>query len=218
MAKIVWDKTGERIYETGVDHGVLYMVDEEGNYGNGVPWNGLVSISENPSGAESSAVYADNTKYLNMLSVEEFGASVEAYTYPDAFAECDGTAVITKGVSVGQQSRKTFGMCYRTKVGNDIAGDELGYKLHLIYGAKASPSEKTYQTVNDSPEAMTLSWEITTTPINVTGFKPTATLVIDSTKADAAKLKALEDILYGTEANEPRMPLPDEIVELIGVA
>lgn len=218
MSKIVWDKTGERLYETGVDRGVLYMLQEDNTYGAGVPWNGLVSVSESPSGAEASPVYADNTKYLNMISVEEFGASVEAYMYPDEFAECDGTAEITKGVYIGQQSRKTFGMSYRTKIGNDVLGDELGYKIHLIYGAKASPSEKSYQTVNDSPEAMTLSWELTTTPINVTGFKPTATVTIDSTKVDAAKLKALEDILYGTESEEARMPLPDELVTIIGTA
>lgn len=217
MSKLVWDQTGERTYETGVDRGVLYPLQEDG-YTKGVAWNGLTSVSENPSGAEASPVYADNIKYLNLISVEEFGASVEAYTYPEEFAECDGTAAIATGVYVGQQTRKTFGMCYRTKLGNDVLGDEYGYKLHLIYGCKASPSEKAYQTVSDSPEAMTMSWELTTTPVNVTGFKPTACVTIDSTKVNAEKLAALEAILYGTETEEARLPLPDEIVDLIGAA
>ena len=217
MSKLVWDQTGERTYETGVDRGVLYPLQEDG-YTKGVAWNGLTSVSENPSGAEASPVYADNIKYLNLISVEEFGASVEAYTYPEEFAECDGTAAIATGVYVGQQTRKTFGMCYRTKLGNDVLGDEYGYKLHLIYGCKASPSEKAYQTVSDSPEAMTMSWELTTTPVNVTGFKPTACVTIDSTKVDAAKLAEFEAILYGTETEEARLPLPDEIVDLIGAA
>lgn len=221
--KLVWDKTGERFYETGVDRGVLYPIQEGGLYTKGVAWNGLSTVTESPSGAESTAVYADNIKYLNLLSAEEFGATVEAYTYPDEFAECDGSAALTTGVYAGQQSRKMFGLCYRTMIGNDVDGQEHGYKLHLIYGAQASPSEKGYQTINDSPEAITFSWELTTTPVNVTGYKPTACITIDSTKADKTKLAALEEILYGkdgspepsTGGTEPRLPLPDEIIELM---
>lgn len=218
MSKIVWDKAGERFYETGVKNGVLYLQSSDGAYTNGVAWNGLTGITESPSGAEATPLYADDTKYLNLLSVEEFGASVEAYFYPDEFAECDGSASIAPGVTIGQQPRKTFGLCYRTTIGNDTDGESHGYKLHMIYGATASPSEKAYATINDSPEAITFSWEITTTPVNVKGAKPTASLTIDSTKVDAAKLKALEDILYGSESNEPRMPLPDEIATLMAVA
>ena len=224
MSKIVWDKTGERFYETGVDQGVLYPVQEGGLYTKGVAWNGLSGVTESPSGAESTAIYADNIKYLNLLSTEEFGATIEAYTYPEEFAECDGSAMPTAGVYLGQQSRKMFGLCYRTKIGNDVEGQEYGYKLHLIYGAQASPSEKGYQTINDNPEAITFSWELTTTPVNITGYKPTASITIDSTKVDPDKLAALEVILYGKDAGaepesdpavEPRLPLPDEIVELM---
>lgn len=218
MAMLVWDKTGEHLYETGIDRGVLY-VQESGAYPTGVVWNGLISVSESPSGAEANAVYADNIKYLSLMSAEEFGATVEAYTYPDEFMECDGSATLVTGVTVGQQSRKTFGMCYRTKLGNDVDLDEHGYKIHIIYGATASPSEKGYQTISDSPEAITFSWEVSTVPVNVTGMKPTASLVIDSTKADPTKLQALEKILYGGDDGDgPRLPLPDEIKTLMTAA
>lgn len=215
MAKLEWDKVGDRTYETGVDHGVLYLPDISGVYNQGVVWNGLVSVSESPSGAEASAQYADNIKYLNLISNEEFGASIEAFTYPSEFAQCDGTAYIVPGVAIGQQSRKTFGLSYRTLFGNDLQGTDYGYKLHLVYGALAAPTEKAYTTVNDSPEAITFSWEVTTTPVAVEGFKPTATVVITSTEVTAASLKALEDILYGTEDDEPRLPLPSEIADII---
>ena len=214
--KLKWDQIGEKTYETGVDRGVLFPSGDDGKYTKGVPWNGLISLSENPSGAEPSPMYADNIKYLNLMSTEEFGASIEAYTYPDEFAACDGSAEIAKGVTIGQQSRKLFGLSYRTVLGNDVKNNDFGYKIHLIYGGLASPSSKTYQTTNDSPEAITFSWEISTTSVEVTGFKPTASLTIDSTKVDADKLKALEDILYGTEAEEARLPLPNEIIELVG--
>lgn len=221
--RIVWDATGERLYETGVDHGVLYILDSDGTYKNGVAWNGLSAVTESPSGAEATAVWADNIKYLNLMSAEEFGATIEAYTYPDEFGQCDGTAELVEGVTVGQQSRKTFGLCYRTRIGNDVDGDQHGYKLHIIYGALASPSEKGYQTVSDSPEAISFSWEVTTTPVNVSGMSATASLVIDSTKSNPEKLTALENILYGTDAGEggtpaatsPRLPLPDEIKTLM---
>lgn len=216
MSKLVWDATGERYYETGVKQGVLYVMDAQGAYSKGVAWNGLTAVTESPSGAEANPLYADDIKYLNLISAEEFGATVEAYTYPVEFEACDGSAELVPGVSIGQQNRATFGMCYRTVLGNDVVGNDYGYKLHLIYGAKAAPSEKGYATINDSPEAITFSWELTTTPVNVTGLKPTASLTIDSTKVDPAKLSALEDILYGTESDEPRMPLPDEIATLIG--
>ena len=214
MPKLVWDKTDERIFETGVDKGVLYPFNTETKkYDKGVVWNGLTGVTESPSGAEASPLYADNIKYLNLLSAEEFGATVEAYTYPDEFAECNGEASLAAGVVAGQQKRKSFGMSYQTKVGN--ADDpEAGYKIHLIYGAKAAPSEKAYATVNDSPEAITFSWELTTTPVDVPSLKPTASLVIDSTKVDATKLKALEAILYGSDEAEARLPLPTEIAEL----
>lgn len=218
MAKLVWDNTGERLYETGVKNGVVYPRDAEGLYSKGVAWNGLTAVTESPSGAEPTPLYADDIKYLNLMSAEEFGATVEAYTYPDEFAELDGTAEVAKGVRIGQQQRGTFGMCYRTTVGNDVAGTEYGYKLHIIYGAMASPSEKGYATINDSPEAITFSWELTTTPVNVEGHKPTANLVIDSNKVDAGKLAQLEAILYGSENAEARLPLPDEIIELMGAA
>ena len=217
MAKIEWDKTGEHFYETGVKNGVLY-VQEGGAYPKGVAWNGLTAVTESPSGAEATPLYADDIKYLNLLSAEEFGATIEAYTYPDEFAECDGSASLVDGVMIGQQARKTFGLCYRTTIGNDTNGNDYGYKLHIIYGALAAPSEKAYATINDSPEAITFSWEVTTTPVNVTGAKPTASITIDSTKADPTKLAALEDILYGKDGepgNEPRLPLPDEIKTLM---
>lgn len=219
-----WDKTGEHVYETGVDRGVLYVMDANGAYPQGVAWNGLTSISESPSGAEANAIYADNIKYLNLFSAEEFGATIEAYTYPDEFALCDGSAALLTGVMIGQQPRKTFGLCYRTVVGNDVAGESYGYKIHIIYGAMASPSEKAYQTINDSPEAITFSWELNTTPVNVTGHKPTATLVIDSTKTTEGKMTAIEQVLYGTpasgntEAVAARLPLPDEIATIMNAA
>ena len=220
MAKIEWDKTGERLYETGVKNGVLY-VQVDGTYPKGVAWNGLTAVTESPSGAEATPLYADDIKYLNLLSTEEFGATIEAYTYPDEFAECDGSASLATGVMIGQQPRKAFGLCYRTTIGNDTEGNDHGYKLHIIYGALAAPSEKAYATINDSPEAITFSWEVTTTPVNVTGAKPTASITIDSTKADPTKLAALEDILYGKDGepgNEPRLPLPDEIKSLMTAA
>lgn len=215
MSKIVWDQTGEKLYETGVKNGVLYPQAEGGTYPKGVAWNGLTAVTESPSGAEATALYADDIKYLNLVSAEEFGATIEAYMYPKEFEECDGTAEIAPGVSIGQQARKTFGMSYKTTLGNDVDNNDYGYKLHIIYGALASPSEKGYATINDSPEAITFSWEVKTTPVAVNGFKPTASLVIDSTKVKAEKLKALEDILYGTEEVEPRLPLPDEIATLM---
>ena len=214
MSKLVWDKTGERLFETGVKMGVLY-VQESGAYPKGVAWNGLTAVTESPSGAEATPLYADDIKYLNLMSAEEFGATIEAYTYPDEFKVCNGEAELAIGVSIGQQTRKTFGMCYRTTIGNDVDGNEHGYKLHLIYGALAAPSEKAYSTINDSPEAITFSWEITTTPVNVTGFKPTAYVVIDSTKVDAEKLSALEAKLYGSESEEATLPLPDEIATMM---
>lgn len=216
MSKLVWDQTGERYYETGVRNGVLYVVGEDGKYGTGVAWNGLTAVTESPSGAEATPLYADDIKYLNLMSAEEFGATVEAYTYPDEFAECDGSVELAPGVMIGQQVRKTFGMCYRTALGNDVEGADYGYKLHIIYGALAAPSEKAYASINDSPEAITFSWELTTTPVNVTGHKPTASIVIDSTKVAAEKLAQLEEKLYGTEDEEPTLLLPDEIVALIG--
>ena len=218
MAKLVWDATGERKYETGVRNGVLYVMGEGGTYPKGVAWNGLTAVTESPSGAEATALYADDTKYLNLISAEEFGATIEAYTYPDEFAECDGSATLVAGVTIGQQPRKTFGMSYRTVYGNDVNNESYGYKLHLIYGAVAAPSEKAYATINDSPEAITFSWEVKTTPVNVTGHKPTASLTIDSTKVDQAKLKKIEDILYGAAEGEARLPLPDEIIQIIQAA
>lgn len=216
--KLVWDQTSERLYETGVKMGVLYPQDEAGAYHKGVAWNGLTAVTESPSGAEATALYADDIKYLNLMSAEEFAATVEAYTYPDEFAECDGSASIAKGVSIGQQKRKAFGLCYRTILGNDVAGNDYGYKIHIIYGAMAAPSEKEYASVNDSPEAITLSWELSTTPVSVNGFKPTASIVIDSTKVDAKKLTALEAILYGSETADARLPLPDEIAKLMAAS
>lgn len=219
MAKLEWDKTGTHYFENGVDHGVLYpQTDGEASggvvYGNGVAWNGLTSVTQSPEGAEPSAVYADNIKYLSLLSVEEFNATIEAYTYPDEFAACDGSASLGAGVTIDQQARKTFCLSYRTKIGNDVNND-LGYKIHIIYGCLAAPSERAYETVNDSPEAMTLSWEISTTPVVVTGFKPTSHLVIDSTKVKPAALKAIEDALYGKESEEAKVLMPDEVAALI---
>ena len=218
MAKLVWDATGERKYETGVRNGVLYVMGEGGTYPKGVAWNGLTAVTESPSGAEATALYADDTKYLNLISAEEFGATIEAYTYPDEFAECDGSATLAAGVTIGQQPRKTFGMSYRTVYGNDVDNESYGYKLHLIYGAVAAPSEKAYATINDSPEAITFSWEVKTTPVNVTGHKPTASLTIDSTKVDKAKLTKIEEILYGKDEVEARLPLPDEIIQILQAA
>ena len=215
MAKLVWDESGKRVYETGVRNGVLYVQGENGEYQKGVAWNGLTAVTESPSGAEPTALYADDIKYLELFSAEEFGATIEAYTYPEEFEACDGSASLGTGVTIGQQDRKAFGICYRTVVGNDVKGNEHGYKLHLVYGAKAKPSEKAYATVNDSPEAVTFSWEVTTTPVNVAGFKPTATVTIDSTKIEAGKLKAIEDKLYGTQDQEPTLLLPDEIAQIV---
>lgn len=215
MAKIKWDETGEKIYETGVKNGVLYLPDEGGAYVKGVAWNGLTAVTESPSGAESTPLYADDIKYVELFSAEEFGATLECYTYPDEFAECDGSAEVAPGVIIGQQNRKTFGLCYRTTLGNDVKGNEFGYKLHLIYGAKASPSEKSYSTINDSPEAITFSYEITTTPVNVTGHKPTASLTINSTKVEAGKMQQLEALLYGGDSTEAKLPLPDEVINLL---
>ena len=210
-----WDKTGDRFYETGVSKCVLYVQGEGGVYPKGVAWNGITAVTESPSGAEASPIYADDIKYLNLLSTEEFGATIEAYTYPKEFEPCDGTAEIAAGVTIGQQTRKTFGLCYRTVVGNDVKNNEFGYKIHIIYGAMAAPSEKAYATINDSPEAITFSWEVTTTPVNVNGAKPTASITIDSTKVAAKKLAALEKILYGSDEADARLPLPDEIATMM---
>lgn len=216
MSKLTWDQTGERLYETGVSKGVLYPY-ENNAYANGVAWNGLINVSESPEGAEVTPLYADNIKYLNLMSAEEFKATIEAYTYPDEFAACNGEASLKEGVSIGQQSRKLFGLSYQTKIGNDV-NSELGYKIHLIYGALAAPSEKAYATVNDSPEAITFSWEISTTPVEVPGFKPTASLVIDSTKVDPTKLAEFEKKLYGDETTEATLPLPSEVAALFNTA
>lgn len=215
MSKIVWDEVGERFYETGVKNGVLYPQDSMGAYPKGVAWNGLTAVNENPSGADASDIYADDDLYLTLRGKEIFGATIEAYTYPDEFGVCDGSAELAQGVTIGQQTRKAFGLSYRTAIGNDVDGVDHGYKLHLIYGATASPSSKNYQTINDNPEAMTLSWEIKTTPIKVTGHKPTACLTIDSTKVAQGVMKKIEDKLYGTESGEPTLPTPDEILALV---
>jgi hypothetical protein len=215
MTKLMWDKTGERFYETGVDRGVLYIPDENGVYDNGVAWNGLTTVTESPSGAESTKTYADNIPYLNLVSVEEFGATVEAYTYPEEFGQFDGTASPVPGLHVGQQGRRSFGLSYRTRLGNDVVGTELGYKLHLIYNATAAPSEKAYATINDSPEAITFSWELTTIPISAGDtLKPTAQLTIDSTKVDGTALAALEDLLYGTAGSDPSLPTPEDVIAM----
>lgn len=214
MAPLTWDEVGERLYETGVDHGVLYIPDEEGVYEEGFAWNGLTTVTESPSGAEANPQFADNLKYLNLISAEEFGATIEAFTYPDEFAQCDGSAVPSEGIVIGQQSRHLFGLCYRTVLGNDIDGNDHGFKLHLVYGCLAAPSEKAYATINDSPEAIAFSWEVATTPVLVEGFKPTAQLVIDSTQVDSGDLDDLLEILYGSEGDDARLPLPDEIITL----
>lgn len=218
MSKLVWDKVGERLYETGVSNGVLYPMQTSGTYSNGVAWNGLTAVSESPSGAEATAYYADNIKYLNLMSAEEFGATIEAYMYPDEFAECDGSAEIATGVSVAQQKRKAFGFSYCTLVGNDVDSNDHGYKLHLVYNALAAPSERAYNTVNDSPEPLIFSWEITTTPVEVPNMKPTAHIVIDSTKVDAEQLAALKAILYGSDDEEARLPLPSELITIFKAA
>lgn len=215
MSKLVWDATGEKLYETGVKHGVLYP-QAGGAYPKGVAWNGLTGVTESPSGAETTPLYADDITYVNLMSNEEFGCSIEAYTYPDEFAACDGSAEIAPGVMIGQQNRNTFGFSYVTTLGNDTESNNHGYKLHLIFGCLASPSEKSFSTINDSPEAITFSWEVKTTPVSVEGFKPTASIVIDSTKVDADKLAALEKILYGDTDVDPRLPLPDEIATIMG--
>ena len=215
MSKLVWDQTTERLYETGVEKGVLFPFKSNA-YQKGVAWNGLTAVTESPSGAENTALYADNIKYLNLMSNEEFGATIEAYTYPDEFAECDGSASIATGVAIGQQKRIPFGLSYVTKIGNDTDGSDHGYKIHIIYGAQASPSEKGYSTINDSPEAITFSWEVTTTPVEVEGFKPTACVTIDSTKADPTKLASLEAQLYGTTETESSLPMPSDLITMFG--
>lgn len=216
MAKLVWDETGKRLYETGAKKAVLYPQDKTGAYPKGVAWNGFTGATESPSGAESTPLYANDSKYISLTSAEEFGATLEAYTYPDEFAECDGSATLTTGVTIGQQARKPFGLSYVTTLGNDTNKEAYGYKIHLIYGCTASPSQKQYQTINNDPEAITFSWEITTTPVAVAGHKPTATLIVDSTKVQAEKLKKLEDMLYGTDNAEAKLPLPDEVLQIIG--
>nr|WP_297883995.1 hypothetical protein [uncultured Blautia sp.] len=213
--KIEWDKTGERLFETGIDHGVLYPQAAGGTYPKGVAWNGLTAVTESPSGAEPTPLYADNIKYLNLMSVEEFGFTIEAYMYPDEFAECNGEGSLVQGVTIGQQKRKAFGMSYRTLIGNDVDGDSHGYKLHLIYGALAAPSEMARNTVNDNPEAATMSWECSTTPVTVDKFKPTSHIIIDSTKVDPTKLAALEKKLYGDNVAEAALPLPNEVAEIM---
>ena len=211
FAPLVWDETGKKLFETGVSNVALYPQDTTGVYGAGVAWNGVTNISESPSGAEATTLWANNGKYLNLYSVEEYASSIEAYTYPDEFAECDGSAEIAKGVSIGQQTRKSFGLAYKTLIGSDTDGNDHGYKLHLVYGCKAAPSERSHATVNDSPEALSFSWEISTTPVSVTGHKPTASVEIDSTKVDPAKLAAFEKILFGSDTAAARLPLPDEV-------
>lgn len=218
MAVITWDETGKRFYETGVDHGVLYPISEAGKYTPGVAWNGLTALTETPEGAEIEDLYADNIKYLSLFSAETFGGTIEAYTYPDEFMECDGSKELSAGVVAYQQTRKTFGLCYRTVLGNDVDGNDKGYKLHLIYGCKASVSERAYSTINDSSEAITFSWEFKSTPVTVSkaGFKPTSCIVIDSTKVAKEKMTLLEEKLYGGASTEPELPLPDEVLSIIG--
>lgn len=218
FAPLVWDKTGKKLFETGVSNVALYPQDTTGVYGAGVAWNGVTNISESPSGAEATTLWANNGKYLNLYSVEEYASSIEAYTYPDEFAECDGSAEIAKGVSIGQQTRKSFGLAYKTLIGSDTDGNDHGYKLHLVYGCKAAPSERSHATVNDSPEALSFSWEISTTPVSVTGHKPTASVEIDSTKVDAEKLAAFEKILFGSDTAAARLPLPDEVATYFAAA
>lgn len=226
MAKIKWDETGKRFYETGVDHAVLYPIDPDGKYNKGVAWNGITAVTETPSGAEPNDLYADNIKYLTLIGAEDFGYTIEAYTYPDEWAACDGSAEVAPGVMISQQSRKVFGLCHRTKLGNDVDGQDHGYKLHLLYGGLASPSERGYQTVNDNPEAITFSWEVNTTPVEVPGYKPTACVIINSTKVAKDKLAALEEILYGKDPTTPegndgveaRLPMPEEVIQILGAA
>lgn len=215
MAKLVFNNVGERLFETGVKNGVLYVMGDEGTYEKGVVWNGLTAVTESPSGADTTPLYADDVKYVVIYAAEEFGATVEAFTYPEEFEQCDGSAAISEGVTIGQQSRKSFGMCYKTSVGNDVQGQDFGYKIHIIYGAKAAPSEKSYSTINDSPEAVTFSWELSTVPVPVEGFNPTATMVIDSTRVPSEKMKLIEDKLYGTESEEATLPLPNELLALL---
>lgn len=215
MARLIWDEVGQRFFETGVKNGVLYVQDNDGSYKNGVVWNGLTAVTESPSGAEETPLYADDVKYLTLRSAEEFGATVEAYTYPEEFEQCDGSASIAAGVTIGQQARRAFGLCYRTSVGNDIQGQNFSYKLHLIYGCTVAPSEKSYSTINDNPEAITFSWELSTVPVPVDGFSPTASLVIDASKVDEGKMQLLEDALFGDESNEAKLLLPNEIMEIL---
>lgn len=215
MARLIWDEVGQRFFETGVKNGVLYVQDNDGAYKNGVVWNGLTAVTESPSGAEETPLYADDVKYLTLRSAEEFGATVEAYTYPEEFEQCDGSASIAAGVTIGQQARRAFGLCYRTSVGNDIQGQNFSYKLHLIYGCTVAPSEKSYSTINDNPEAITFSWELSTVPVPVDGFSPTASLVIDASKVDEGKMQQLEDALFGDESNEAKLLLPNEIMEML---
>ena len=215
MARLIWDEVGQRFFETGVKNGVLYVQDNDGSYKNGVVWNGLTAVTESPSGAEETPLYADDVKYLTLRSAEEFGATIEAYTYPEEFEQCDGSAAIAVGVTIGQQARRAFGLCYRTSVGNDIQGQNFSYKLHLIYGCTVAPSEKSYSTINDNPEAITFSWELSTVPVPVDGFSPTASLVIDASKVDEGKMQLLEDALFGDESNEAKLLLPNEIMEIL---
>ena len=215
MAKLVFNNVGERFFETGVKNGVLYVMGEGGKYENGVVWNGLTGVTESPSGAETTPLYADDVKYVVIYAAEEFGATIEAYTYPEEFEACDGSASIAEGITVGQQTRKTFAFCYKTSLGNDTQGQDLGYKIHIIYGCKAAPSEKSYATINDSPEAVTFSWEVSTVPVPVEGYNPTATMVIDSTRVNPAKLALLEEVLYGSEVEDAKLPLPNEVIELM---
>ena len=215
MARLIWDEVGQRFFETGVKNGVLYVQEDDGSYKNGVVWNGLTAVTESPSGAEETPLYADDVKYLTLRSAEEFGATVEAYTYPEEFEQCDGSASIANGVTIGQQARRAFGLCYRTSVGNDIQGQNFSYKLHLIYGCTVAPSEKSYSTINDNPEAITFSWELSTVPVPVDGFSPTASLVIDASKVDEGKMQQLEDALFGNESSEATLLLPNQIMELL---
>ena len=215
MARLIWDEVGQRFFETGVKNGVLYVQDNDGSYKNGVVWNGLTAVTESPSGAEETPLYADDVKYLTLRSAEEFGATIEAYTYPEEFEQCDGSATIATGVTIGQQARRAFGLCYRTAIGNDIQGQEFSYKLHLLYGCTVAPSEKSYSTINDNPEAITFSWELSTVPVPVDGFKPTASLVIDASKVAEGKMALLEDALFGDESNEAKLLLPNEIMEML---
>ena len=215
MARLIWDEVGQRFFETGVKNGVLYVQKNDGSYENGVVWNGLTAVTESPSGAEETPLYADDVKYLTLRSAEEFGATVEAYTYPEEFEQCDGSASIAAGVTIGQQARRAFGLCYRTSVGNDIQGQNYSYKIHLIYGCTVAPSEKSYSTINDNPEAITFSWELSTVPVPVDGFSPTASLVIDASKVDEEKMQLLENALFGDDQNEAKLLLPNEIMELM---